>query len=279
MNTSIAESGVEAQTVPVRPVLASVSKAAIDGALTTITELTAEQYCLAAGDDELYQDPPERQIVPASLYRHPEGIEIGDISPQVDFYDLSGRRIPVEERPDGWFDAQVEIRHPHEAGGPEPTYTPNAVFRLGDDFIMVGRGQYVVVEETLHDGEVAFVEERADIYLARTSQEAREEKARFLEDNPIIEESKPWWAKTFDVEQGDGLGETIVTYTLSPAVDDLFLCQEAVLKGGTLTFGEVELQNGYHAMTRSEWTSVAGDLRHLADALLRLADEHEEAIR
>lgn len=252
----------------IRQPIEQVDKTIIDKLLIDLAAVPEGHYWTLDDGDPLHIPPTDMMVVLASTVRDPDNTDTGDPCVFADIYDLNGRRIPLSERPEGWIDQQAEIRKPGREWG-----TENAVHRLGDDYIVIGRGQWYVTGETTIDGERAFEVGTAAEFLARDREQSRQESRAFLDQNPIIEASQPWWADNIDVENRKELGEVLVNYSYSINVDDLFLGQEATLKGGKLTLGEVELQNGYHTVPIDEFTVLAKQLRGLGYVLNRLAEE------
>lgn len=246
-----------------------VDKTIIDKLLTDLAQVPEKHYWTLDEDDFLYNPPTDIMVVPASTVRDPGRTrEAGEEFLLGDIYDLNGRRIPLSERPEGWWDQQSEIRKPGRG-----VYSENAVHRLGDDYLVVGRGQMFLTGETTIDGERAFEVVCRDIYFELQRERRAEERRAFLDANPIIEASQPWWATGIDMEQGDELGEISIDYMYSINVDDLFLRQEATLKSGKITLGEIELQNGYHTVPVEEFATLADQFRGLGYVLDRLAEE------
>jgi len=244
----------------IRPVIAQVEKAYIDTLLDTLKTLDDNHYLTVSEGDDLYVAPTPNVVVPLSQLRTPG--EVGDWHSFADFYDLHGHRLTLAERPDTWLAEQSEIRDPGSQ-----RFTLNAVSRLGDDYLMVGRGDWVVTGETTIDGERALEFETVEKHLDGMVERSREEKRAFLDANPIIEQSKPAWAIEIGVEQGENLGETLIDYGYPSILDGVLLVQEATLKGGELTFEEVEFRDDWRTIPAAQYGEYAKQLREFADAL------------
>lgn len=266
MSTTIIAEKNEHRTI--RQPIEQVDKAVIDDLLAHVAAVPTDHYWTLDEGDLLYNAPTDVLVVRASGTRNPESIEVGSEHVFADFYDLNGHRLTLSERPDDWFSQQSEIRKPGTMWG-----TPNAVHRLGNDYLMIGRGQWYVTGETTIDGERAFEFGSGREYFARLREQQLQEKREFLEANPIIEASMPWWSKDLNIEQSDELGEVLVTYGYSIGVDDLYFYQDATLKGGKLTLGKVEFQNGYHTVPLEKYADLANQFRGFADVLDRIAQE------
>lgn len=171
----------------VKSIEAQTIAAEIPGLLKEIAALPEKHYLTLGDESALYQEPRDVWIRPASDFRDAEKVaqNVGNWSYEVhyaDFYDMSGRHIHLTERSELWRGIQEAIT---------PTtwhhFAANAVHRYGHDFLMVGRGSYVVDAETTLDGERAF-----ETISARELM--RRERAELEQYMPAVIAKKPVWA-------------------------------------------------------------------------------------
>lgn len=262
--SSIAET---TDTRTIRQPIEQVDKTVIDKLLVDLAKVPEGKYWAVDEGDPLYTAPSDTVIVLASYLRTPNP-PMDEEHYWADYYDMNGRRLPLEERPVEWHREQEKIREIAKT-----QFTLNAVNRYGDDYLVVGRGLWYAAGETTIDGELAYEFISLKEYLERAGQRRVQERQDFLAANPIVEASMPWWAKDLSIEQGDKVGEVSINYSYSIGVDDLFLNQGATFRAGTLTLDDIEMHNGYNTIPVAEFATVAGELRGFADALDRLAEE------
>ncbi len=244
------------------------------GELLNQIDTTPEgSFLLLIEGDDWYQEPKDVWVRPITELKASAIPDIREdlangfryLATFADFYTLDGHPIPREQRDDNWWDAHVEVTG-------EPTRTPNAIARFGDDAIIVHRGEYYAVAETTLDGEPAIefwtYDKIADAEVAAS----KALKAAILRDYPIIEASKPAWAKTISIEppdEDDGSDGILITYTHdADHVDDVYLMQDAKILDGVFTFtNDPHIQNGFHKIVGPDMAGIADELRALADAI------------
>lgn len=182
-------------TCTIRKPIEQVDKSIIDALLTHIDAVPEGHYWAMEEGDPLYIAPTGTMMVLASTVRDPETTEIGDECQFADFYDMNGHRLTVEERPERWLEQQMEIRHPGRNWA-----TENAAHRLGDHYIVIGRGRWFVSADVTVDGERAFEVITGDALLKRKREKRIQERHEYIAAHPIIEASMPSWANDVDVD-------------------------------------------------------------------------------
>lgn len=110
-----------------------------------------------------------------------------------DWYDAAGTLIPLAERPERWFDAELEGADVRALQA-----VPNSLWRSTSGNLFVSRGTWVPVEETTLGGEPAFVfiSMHRALQIEREAEAARD--AAVLDEHPEIRAQMPSWAE--DVE-------------------------------------------------------------------------------
>ena len=259
--------------------------AAVESILRELAELPPQHFLRLGDDDPFYEEPMPVRVRPASDFYDVDEV-VGMIGTRrtftsADIFDLTGRRVPREERPDEWWEAQRAIT---------PTsgvfYESNAVHRLGHGYMIVGRGSYYVVAETTVDAERAFE-------TISVEEQQRRDMAELEALMPAVLAAKPGWAEEPTLASIDDYSEAdtiAVSYSRGGFLPDGFTWDAqvsidqyvvisrqtgAVVRVDTLTptvyVGEPRVI-GDEAGMRPE------QLRALADAVRNMADELEPIV-
>lgn len=231
-------------------------------------------YVFLSEEDPAYEEIGDVKIYSTRILRDsPEDLEAlarGEVTGLycfVDFYTNDGHRLPIGERPDGWWESFPEdVRDAAE----NITQHPNGIARLGTDHFTIGRGSgfYAVAETTL-DGEPAI---EFHHWQKVNADRRRAKRASYVDDNPEIGEHQPLWASQIDVEphpERDGVLE--VTYWIGCGVPDLYFTQDAELvEGGPFRFvgkPTLETHDGSFEVGSEGFIEVVGELRAFVDAV------------
>ena len=159
-----------------------VSQAEIEALLEAVDKVPEGSVVTLTEGDELWREPLEVWVRPASHLRDPDDIAEKFEHWFGDYFDFTGRRIPLEERDDAWF-AEREAITPFT----HAFLVDNSVHRFGDDCLFISRGSFFFQGETTLDGERAFEFHSPDVMSAR----------REAELQPILEAAQkvaPKWA-------------------------------------------------------------------------------------
>lgn len=240
-------------------------------------------YLRVDEDSPFFAAPADVWVRPAHHFRNPDEVaqNVGSGSYLVNYseiYDLGGRLIPLEERPDGWWTEQLEATPNTYA-----MFTPNAAHRLGRNYLIIGRGKYLVAAGTTLDGERAFETISVDESMRRGLLELE----TYM---PAVLAAKPTWADEPTARSIDDLSDVdtiAVTYSRRGFLPDGFTWDAhvsidqyvtiarqtgAVVRVDTLTptvyVGEPRVIGDEAGMSPEQ-------LRALADAVRRMADELE----
>lgn len=185
--------------------------------LAELDAVPAGHYLTLGEDHPLYEAPGTRKVYADSRLRNPARIHEALAANGVDgthtfgtIYRLDGSEVPVSERVDGWWEQQEALTA--NTGALHATLdTFNAAARLGEEFVIVGRGRWFAVAEVDVDGEpgIEFVEWNAytDDYYAKLDADRDE----WLAAHPEIRDLGPSWAENIDVSPEED-GTRVVTY-------------------------------------------------------------------
>lgn len=258
----------------------TVSTADIEKLLDAIDTTPKGMVQVLDASDAWYQEPrevwiqKESELVPSAPAEIRAALADGDIYTGrfAEFYDFTGRRILHAERSaEGWWEENVALNaYPDVA-----TFTSheNAVGRFGSDYLIVGRGHFLAVTETVLDGEPAFEFLSRGRYLEQRRAKREQRKAEFFAANPAVEEAKPWWATAIDVDFDATEDDPYILIDYTYSVDELsdfYVSTEAHYKDGKLTFTEdTALQKGRQRIEHG-FGDIAGNLRAMAYILEQL---------
>lgn len=182
----------EVEPIPFREPISQVAPSVIADYFDEIDNVPSGHYVFADADDPLYQDYGDRCASPKELFRAGVDLVASEDHYFADFYARDGHRLTLAERPDGWYEQQSEIRDPGRL-----RFDSNVTTRLGDDTLMVGRGQWII--EHVADDHVIVVSYQS---LLKAQLEAeRLAKAAFLAEHPAL--AMPAWAEDVNVELPD----------------------------------------------------------------------------
>lgn len=263
-------------------VQAERNTAAVEKILRELSEIPAHHYLTLGDDDPFYEEPTPVRVRPASDFADVAEIAAKVGKPNAYFYaadvfDLTGRKVPISERPAEWWAEQRKVT---------PTsvifYETNAVHRLGHDYLMVGRGRWYVIAETRVDGQRAFETISDD-------EQTRRDLAELELLMPAVHAAKPEWADepTIRSIDNDTDADTIaVTYSRGGFLPDGFTWDAevsieqyvvisrqtgAVVRVDTLTptlyVGEPRVIGDEAGMRPDQLRALAEAVRNMADAL------------
>lgn len=254
--------------------------AAVEELLAEIDAVEPGYYLTVEEDSPFFAAPVDVWVRPARYFRNPDEVarNVGNRSYLVHYseiYDLDGRLIPLEERPDGWWAEQFEATPSAWA-----LFTPNAVHRLGRNYLIVGRGDYYVTAETVVDGERAF---ETVTYQELT----RRDLAGLEKYLPTALAAKPIWADepTLRCISDDGDEEFSITYSRagflcgSEPVWDAYVAIEQFVEfddnGDVLRADEPRPVVSVEQPRRHDPDPTPAALRALAKGIADMADELE----
>lgn len=255
----------------------------VEELLAEIDTVEPGYYLRVEEDSPFFAAPVDVWVRPARHFRNPDEVaqNVGSGSYYVNYseiYDLQGRLIPLEERPDGWWAQQLE-----STPNTDVMFKENAVHRLGRNYLIVGRGRYLVAAETTLDGERAFETISVDESIHRTLAELE----TYM---PAVRAAKPEWADEPTARSIDDLSDedTIAvsysrggflpdgfTWDANVSIDQYVVISRqtgAVVRVDTLTptvyVGEPRVIGDEAGMSPEQ-------LRTLGTALRNMADEFE----
>lgn len=254
----------------------------VEELLAEIETVEPGYYLTVEQDSPFFAAPAEVWVRPARYFRNPVEVaqNVGSGSYLVHYceiYDLDGRLIPLEERPDEWWAEQMEIT-PNGYG----FFIPNAAHRLGRSYLVIGRGSYLVAAETTVDGERAFETISVDESMRRGLLELEVYM-------PAVRAAKPGWAEEPTARSIDDLSDAdtiAVSYTKRGFLPDGFTWDAqvtidqyvtisrqtgAVVRVDTLTptvyVGEPRVIGDEAGMSPGQLRALSSAVRLMADVL------------
>lgn len=162
----------------------SAEKSFMDELLTALNNLEPGHFLTLEENHPLYVAPVDSIWLPASdlLISGNTDSVTGRPASFIDLYTLDGRLVPADERPEGWFDSEKA----NELTRSEASMM-NAVHRLGDRYIVIGRGFWTGGRSKI-DGELYFE-------FISDAEAMRRDRAELAEHLPLVLRNKPEWAE------------------------------------------------------------------------------------